>query len=174
MRTEMRPLVRALAISGACIAVVALSPAIARSADAAQTGGSDAQASGNAQTNVAAPAGAIVAASDLKKALTEIKISWRTYDKCNQVKLCGAYFDSFGVGITFGDGSIAPFIRAQRLTASEHDCIVNARAALERGDRGLAVQWVMAAKLQMSPSVRNWLGDHPDAVVAALRSNCCF
>ena len=149
----MRALLRALAVSGALVGVVAMAQ--------------------SAQADAVAPAGAIVPASDVKKALAEIKMSWRTYDKCDQPKLCGTWFDSFGVGITFGDGSIAPFIRAQRLTASEHDCIVNARAALDRGDKGLAVQWVMAAKLQMSPNVRNWLGDHPDAVIAALH-NCCY
>jgi hypothetical protein len=35
----------------------------------------------------------------------------------------------------------------------------------------MAVQWVMAAQMQDLP-VRNWLGEHPDAVLEALRA-CC-
>jgi hypothetical protein len=75
------------------------------------------------------------------------------------------------VALTFNDGSIVPFAHEQRLKASAHDCIVNARAALERGDRGLAVQWVMASYLR-NDAFRSWIGDHPDTVVAALQ-RCC-
>ena len=70
--------------------------------------------------------------------------------------------------MSFGDGSIAPFSRVQRLTATSHDCIKKAKALLEQGDKGLAVQWVMAARLE-NGRVRDWLGNHPDAVLEALR-----
>ncbi len=39
--------------------------------------------------------------------------------------------------------------------------------ALGHGNPGLAVQWVMASEMQ-EPLDRNWIGDHPDAVVEAL------
>ncbi len=159
----MRASLRALATYGAVAAAFVVSPVMAQGNNAAPTGSE--QSGGNA-----APASAVVPADDLKRALKEIRSSWENYVKCDGRKACTAYFDSFGVAITFSDGSIVPFARVQRLTASDHDCILNARAALDRGDRGLAVQWVMAAKLYMSPAVRDWLGDHPDAVVEALRS----
>jgi hypothetical protein len=110
--------------------------------------------------------------SDVKKALAEIKVSFRDYGPCVRASQCAVYFDSFGVGLTFGDGSIAPFAHTQRLNASAHDCIVNARASLAHGDKPMAVQWVMAARLD-DPGMRNWLGDHPEAVLEALR-HCCF
>ena len=109
-----------------------------------------------------------VPGEDLKKAASEIRGSWRDYDKCTRSKVCSSYFESFGVGITFGDGEIVPFAHVQRLTASRHDCIVNARDALDHGNRGMAVQWVMASQM-LEPLDRNWLGDHPDAVLEALR-----
>jgi hypothetical protein len=109
-----------------------------------------------------------IPADDLKKAASEIRGSWHDYDKCTRSKVCMSYFESFGVGITFGDGEIVPFAHVQRLTASRHDCIVNARDALDHGDRGMAVQWVMASQM-LEPLDRNWLGDHPDAVLEALR-----
>jgi hypothetical protein len=108
---------------------------------------------------------------DLKKALSEIRSSWRDYEKCARSKMCSTYFESFGVGLTFNDGTLVSFAHVQRLTASRHDCIVNARDALDRGDLGMAVQWVMASQMQ-EPLDRNWLGDHPDAVIEALR-RCC-
>src|SRR5580698_132356 len=109
-----------------------------------------------------------IPADDLKKAGSEIRASWHDYDKCTRSKVCSSYFESFGVGLTFGDGEIVPFAHVQRLTASRHDCIVNARDALDHGNRGMAVQWVMASRM-LEPLDRNWLGDHPDAVLAALR-----
>jgi hypothetical protein len=159
---------RVLAISGAFALATALSPAMAQSESAVKQG--DMAKSGEADSNVA-PVSTAVSDSDVRKALSEIKSSWRDYTQCERAKLCSVYFESFGVGLTFNDGSIAPFAHAQRLTASGHDCIVNGRAALEHGDRGLAVQWVMASELQ-DPPLRNWLGDHPDAVIEALR-RCC-
>jgi hypothetical protein len=112
-----------------------------------------------------------VPAGDVKKALTEIRRSWGNFNGCDRQNLCGVYFDTFGVALTFMDGTITPFSHVRRRTLSAHDCIINAREALDHGDRGLAVQWAMAAKAE-EPAVRNWMSDHPDAVVAALH-DCC-
>ena len=168
----MRDSLRGLAISGALAVAAALSPAIAQGESPTQAA-DPAQAASPAQPGSLAPAtGASTAVSvpdeDLKKAASEIRSSWRDYDKCTRSKVCSSYFESFGVGITFGDGEIVPFAHVQRLTASRHDCIMNARDALDRGDRGMAVQWVMASQM-LEPLDRNWLGDHPDAVLEALR-----
>lgn len=144
---------RALAIFGVLIAVSTLLPARAQS-DAAATGGA-----------------AVVSERDVKTILTEIKDAWRDYAPCEPRKSCDAYFESYGVALTFNDGAIVPFAHVQRLGASRHECIVNARAALEHGDRGLAVQWVMAS-YPHNDAFRGWLGDHPDTVLAALQ-RCC-
>lgn len=142
----MRASFRALAIAGALTTMAALFPLTAQS-DA-------------------------VSDADVKKALTEIRTSWRDFNTCDRSDVCSAYFDTFGVALSFGDGSIAPFSHLRRRTLSEHDCIVNARAALEQKDRGLAVQWVMASEVE-HPQLRAWMGDHPDAVIEALH-HCCF
>ena len=144
-----------------------------QAASPAAPGTDPAQAASPTQPASLAPAaGAATAVSipadDLKKAGSEIRASWHDYDKCTRSKVCSSYFESFGVGLTFGDGEIVPFAHVQRLTASRHDCIVNARDALDHGNRGMAVQWVMASQM-LEPLDRNWLGDHPDAVLAALR-----
>jgi hypothetical protein len=154
----MRASLRALAIAGALITMAALFPLTAQS-DAADTGGD-------------APRQAVVSDADVKKALTEICSFRRDFNTCDRSDVCSAYFDTFGVALTFGDGSIAPFSHLRRRTLSAHDCIVNARTALEQKDRGLAVQWVMASQAE-HPQLRAWMGDHPDAVVEAL-SHCCF
>jgi hypothetical protein len=186
----MRDSLLGLAISGALAVAGALLPAIAQTESLTQDAvaaqatsptqpASPAQATAPAKaaspaqpTSLAPATGASPAVSvpgeDLKKAASEIRSSWRDYDKCTRSKVCSSYFESFGVGITFGDGEIVPFAHVQRLTASRHDCIVNARDALDRGDRGMAVQWVMASQM-LEPLDRNWLGDHPDAVLEALR-----
>jgi hypothetical protein len=181
----MRDLLHGLAISGALAVAAALSPAMAQNespmqaADPAQSASPAAQGTDPAQAasptqppSLAPAAGATTAVSipadDLKKAASEIRGSWHDYDKCTRSKVCMSYFESFGVGITFGDGEIVPFAHVQRLTASRHDCIVNARDALDHGNRGMAVQWVMASQM-LEPLDRNWLGDHPDAVLEALR-----
>ena len=181
----MRDSLRGLAISGALAVAAALCPAIAQTesltqdasaaqaADPAAQPASPAQATAPPQPASLAPAtdastAVSVPGEDLKKAASEIRGSWRDYDKCTRSKVCSSYFESFGVGITFGDGEIVPFAHVQRLTASRHDCIMNARDALDRGDRGMAVQWVMASQM-LEPLDRNWLGDHPDAVLEALR-----
>jgi hypothetical protein len=179
----MRESLRVLAISGVLAVATALSPAIAQTESPAQDG-STAAAENSAQSASPAPAtsapsqvlapatGAstpvVVPADDLKQAESLIRASWHDYEKCEHSKICSAYFESFGVGITFGDGEIIPFAHLQRLTTSRHDCIQNARDAAARGNRGLAVQWVMASQM-MVPLDRNWLGDHPDAVLEALR-----
>ena len=140
---------RALTTLGVLIATCALSPAKAQ-------GDSDA---------------AVVSERDIKTILTEIKSAWRDYAPCEPHRVCDAYFESYGVALTFNDGTIVPFSHVQRLGISAHECIVNARAALDRGDRALAVQWVMAS-YQHEDAFRGWLGDHPDTVIAALQ-RCC-
>ncbi len=150
----MRESLRVLAISGALAVAAALPPAIAQ------------------PESLVPPASTstpiVIPADDLKQAESEIRASWHDYEKCAHSKVCSAYFESFGVGITFGDGEIVPFRHLQRLNTSRHDCIQNARDAAARGDRGLAVQWVMASQ-SLEPLDRNWIGDHPDAVLEALR-----
>ena len=154
----MRAPLRALAIAGA-LTMMAASGSVLAQTDAA-----------SAQT--AAPAAtAVVPPGDVKKALDEIRASWRDFNGCDRQNLCGVYFDSFGVALEFNDGTIAPFAHERRHLLSQHDCIIKAREALERGDRGLAVQWIMAAK-ELNPPLRAWMSDHPDAVVEALHQ-CC-
>jgi hypothetical protein len=118
-----------------------------------------------------AASGAVVPASDVKKALAAIRSSWKNFNGCDRQNVCGLYFDTFGIALEFNDGTIAPFSHLRRHLLSAHDCILNARAALEEGDRGLAVQWAMAAKAE-DPPQRNWMSEHPDAVVEALHQ-CC-
>jgi hypothetical protein len=105
---------------------------------------------------------------DMKKALSIVRRSTRDYAPCTRVPTCSAYFDSFGVGFTFADGTIAAFSHEQRLQISGHDCVLNARSALGRGDRSMAVQWMMAAQADILN--RNWIGDHPDAMLEVLRT----
>lgn len=154
----MRASFRALALASALTTMAALLPLTAQS-DVPDTGAD-------------APRRVIVSNADVKKALTEIRNSWRNFNTCDRSDVCSAYFDTFGVALTFADGSIAPFSHLRRRTLSAHDCIVNARAALEQKDRGLAVQWVMASQAE-HPPLRAWMGDHPDAVIEAL-NHCCF
>jgi hypothetical protein len=124
------------------------------------------------QGDAAGDSGAAVPSErDIKTVLRAIKDAWRDYAPCEPHKTCDVYFESYGVALTFNDGTIVPFAHVQRLAASGRDCIVNARAALDRGDRGLAVQWVMAS-YPHDDAFRAWLGDHPDTVVAALQ-RCC-
>ena len=144
---------RALAVSGALTIACALSPANAQGPSASKSDDPT------------------LSERDIKTVLVEIQAAWRNYGPCEQHRICDAYFESYGVARTFSDGSIVPFAHEQRLKASAHDCIINARAALDRGDRALAVQWVIASYLH-DDSFRAWLADHPDTVVAALR-RCC-
>jgi hypothetical protein len=165
----MKDSLHVLAISGALAVAGALSPAIAGDNAIAQAGSapSAAQLAGLTPAASSAP----IPDADLKKALSDIRSAWRDYQKCDRSKVCSAYFESFGVGLSFNDGTIVSFAHVQRLTASKHDCIVNAHEALDRGDRAMAVQWVMASQM-LEPLDRNWVGDHPDAVIEALR-RCC-
>jgi hypothetical protein len=114
------------------------------------------------------PAAAPVPKADIKKAISHIRHAWGSGAPCPNVERCAAYFEAFGAALTFNDGTIAPLAHEQRLNRSAHDCIQEARAALHRGDRALAVQWVMAAHMDV-PLTRNWLADHPDAVLEGLR-----
>ena len=113
------------------------------------------------------PATAIPRA-DMKKALSILRRSTRDYAACTQLKTCSTYFDSYGVAFTFADGTIAAYSHQQRGSISAHDCVVNARNAVARGDRSLAVQWLMAAQADILN--RNWIGEHPDAILEALRT----
>lgn len=156
----MRASLCALAISSALIAAVALSPAVAQNIAPAQS------------TAPAKGTDSIVPEHDVKEVLSEVILAWHNFNPCDHTKLCAESFESYGVAITFNDGTIVPFSHVQRLRISAHDCIVLAREALGRGDRGMAVQWVMASYLR-EDAFRNWLADHPDAVIAALQ-RCCY
>ncbi len=72
------------------------------------------------------------------------------------------------MAIPFADGSIVPFSHVQRLSATSRECVKKAKALEEEGNRSLAVQWAMAARIE-NRTIRDWLGSHPDAVLEALR-----
>ena len=154
----MRVSLRALAVSGALIVAAGVAPALAQSAPPADAGAA-------APTSAATP----ISKADIKKAISQIRKASRSYVPCERPLQCSGNFESFGVALTFNDGTMAAFAHEQRLKQSGHDCIVNARGALARGDRALAVQWVMAAYMD-DPLTRNWLSDHPDAVLEGLHS----
>lgn len=156
----MRSLLQALAVSGALIVAAGVVPAVGWSEPPA-----DASATVAAPANTAAP----IPSADIKKAIYQIRKASRSYAPCDdRTPHCSGNFDSFGVALTFGDGTMVPFAHEQRIKQSGHDCIFNAREALKRGELALAVQWVMAAHMS-DPLTRNWLGDHPDAVLEGLR-----
>jgi hypothetical protein len=106
--------------------------------------------------------------ADVKKAISHIRHAWGSVAPCSGTERCAVYFESFGAALTFNDGTLVPLAHEQRLNRSARDCIQEARAAQHRGDRALAVQWVMAAHMDV-PLIRNWLADHPDAVLEGLR-----
>lgn len=112
-----------------------------------------------------------VASSDVQFAYSNILWAWNNNGPCSNFLLCWTYFDSFGVNITFGDGSIAPFAHVYRDGKSAHSCIQAAKDALSANppNRGLAVEWVMASQIH-NKGVFEWLKNHPDAVVQALGS----
>ena len=116
--------------------------------------------------SAAAESAAAIPSADKKKALSILRRSTRDYEACK--RSCFAYFDSFGVAFSFGDGTIAAYSHEQRGKISGHDCVVKARDALARGDRSLAAQWMMAAQADILN--RNWIADHPDAMLEALRT----
>src|SRR3569833_965309 len=109
-----------------------------------------------------------VAKADVKEAVSRIRRAWGSRTLCCDTVRCATYFSSFGTALTFNDGTMVPLAHEQRLGLSAHECIQRGRAVLHEGNRALAVQWVMAAYLD-NPLVRNWLADHPDAVVEGLR-----
>jgi hypothetical protein len=111
-------------------------------------------------------------AADVATANRYIRQAWNDYSHCHRAAACDAYFESFGVAISFGDGSFVPFSHVQRLTATSHDCIKSAMAYLHQGDKSLAVQWAMASRIE-NTRARDWLGNHPEAVLEALR-RCCW
>lgn len=149
----MRTMVRALAVSGALMVAASIAPAMDQ---------------GETPAAASASAPAPVSKTDIKKAVARIRRAFRNNVPCPDAARCANYFESFGVALTFNDSTIAPFAHEQRLERSGHDCIQEARAAWHGGNRALAVQWVMAAYMD-DPLTRNWLADHPDAVVEALR-----
>jgi hypothetical protein len=122
----------------------------------------DGDAPAGAQQAVAAPA------ADVAQALAYLKSAAADFTNCRRASACYVYFDTFGVAIPFADGSIVPFSHVQRLTATSRECIKKAKVLEEEGNRSLAVQWAMAARIE-NRSVRDWLGNHPDAVLEALR-----
>ena len=165
----MRASLLALAVSGALIVAVGVAPAMGQSVPPADVSAPAATAPPtDASASATAPAPAPVSNADIRKAVSQIRNASRSYAPCERVSQCSAYFDSFGVALTFNDGTMAPFAHEQRLKQSGHECIQNARKAVQQGERALAVQWVMAAHMD-DPLTRNWLGDHPDAVLEALR-----
>jgi hypothetical protein len=143
---------RALVLCGALIIVQAQTPTDAQAADVA----------------VPANASAQIPKADIREATSQIRRAWSSRTLCWDTVRCAAYFSSFGTALTFNDGTLVPLAHEQRLGLSGHECIQHARAALHEGNRALAVQWVMAAHLD-DPLIRNWLADHPDAVLEGLR-----
>jgi hypothetical protein len=115
-----------------------------------------------------AAAHAEVPRSDAKSAAARVRRAWSNDAPCSGAPHCTAYFESFGAALTFEDGTLVPLAHEQRLRRSSRECIKEARIALARGDRTMAVEWVMAA-YSGEPVVRNWLFDHPDAVLEGLR-----
>jgi len=151
---------RVLAIVGA------LWVAVARAGTAAEMPAD----TGTNAPSVAVPASASmpIPKADIRKATSQIRRAWSSTAVCSDAVRCAVYFSSFGTALTFNDGALVPLAHEQRLSLSGHDCIQHARAALHEGNRALAVQWVMAAHLD-DPLIRNWLADHPDAVLEGLR-----
>ena len=155
----MRALIRTL--------VVACALSFAGSGVAAAMGEMQPDA-GDAAATDSTSAPAQVPKADVKKAISHIRHAWGSRAPCAGTERCAVYFESFGAALTFNDGTLVPLAHEQRLNRSAHDCILEAREALHRGDRALAVQWVMAAHMEV-PLTRNWLADHPDAVLEGLR-----
>ena len=151
-------MMRMRAILGASIVAAAVAQAQAPAADSAQAPSAAASASISTQLPKA----------DLREASSQIRRAWSSRTLCWDTVRCATYFSSFATALTFADGTLVPLAHEQRLSLSGRECIQHARAALHEGNRALAVQWVMAAHLE-DPLIRNWLADHPDAVLAGLR-----
>lgn len=107
----------------------------------------------------------VVPGDDVDTAWVNISWAWNDDGPCTNFLLCWTYIDS--VGIKFSDGTIGPFANIYRDGKSAHSCIASALDALKSGDRGLAVEWVMASQIHNRP-VFDWLKNHPDAVIDAL------
>jgi hypothetical protein len=105
--------------------------------------------------------------ADVEQAANYLKAAANDFTSCRRPSACYTYFDTFGVAIPFADGSIVPFSHIQRLSATSRECIKKAKALEEEGNRSLAVQWAMAARIE-NRTIRDWLGNHPDAVLVAL------
>lgn len=148
----------ALVLAGALIVTWNVAPAV-------EQGEMPAAAAAPAVSN-SAPAE--IPKADIKQAISHIRRAWGSDAPCSRVERCATYFESFAAALTFNDGSIVPLAHEHRLNRSGHDCIQEARAAVAQGKRALAVQWVMAAYVD-NPLARNWLADHPDAVLEGLR-----
>src|SRR5438552_1609756 len=137
-------------------------------ADITKSDGAEANAAqaNSARANVAFAnvAHANVDQTDVARAVNYLKSAASDFTNCRRVSACKVYFDSFGVAIPFADGSIVPFSHVQRLSATSRECVKKAKALEEEGDRSLAVQWAMAARIE-NPTIRDWLGSHPDAVL---------
>ena len=118
--------------------------------------------------STALPPAAEVPRADLAQATTYLKSAIADFTTCRRPSACNAYFDTFGIAISFADGSISPFLHVQRLMTTSRECVKKAKSLEEEGNRSMAVQWAMAAKVE-NRTVRDWLGNHPDAVLAALR-----
>jgi hypothetical protein len=99
-----------------CLAVMAA--VLFMSAAHSQTPDPPAADPAAAQLQVTAPAEA-----DVNLAIGHVKQAWNDFTHCRRPSACNTYFESFGVAIAFGDGSIAPFAHVQRLTATSRDCI---------------------------------------------------
>ena len=115
-----------------------------------------------------APSSPAPDAADVRVAEHYVVEASKDLSHCRRPSACDIYFDTFGVAIQFADGSVGAFSHVQRRAATPRDCIKSARTYLQQGDRSLAVQWVMAAWIE-NERKRDWLGSHPDAVMAALR-----
>src|SRR3954470_21815162 len=94
--------------------------------------------------------------SDVAQAAAYLKTAAADFTNCRRASACKTYFDSFGVAIPFADGSIVPFSHVQRLSATSRECVKKAKALEEEGDRSLAVQWAMAARIE-NRTIRDWL-----------------
>jgi hypothetical protein len=102
---------------------------------------------------------------DVQNALMHVSWAWGNHGPCTRFFLCLFYIDH--VEFRWTDGSVSFGPRIQRLTTSAHDCIQNAKNAVQRGEKPLAVEWVMASQIH-NPPAWEWLRTHPDAVITAL------
>lgn len=120
--------------------------------------GTRATSSAAESTNPANPA--------VEHAYSHILWAWNDHGPCTRFWICLTYVNS--VGIRWENGEVTPTFAVWRGARSAHECIQNAKDALSAGNPGLAVEWVMASQVH-NPPVKQWLHDHPDAVVAALQ-----